>query len=225
MVELAFGLPAAGAMIVAAFRDRGLAVLLGFVLGLAGLIALVLAHAGSTGSFLGLPIGLTAPAQVVVAATFAAAGFAVLLVPPGADRAPMLASVLAGLAARPTTRLAGLLPGLAGPGSAGVLLALAIFNVLIGAAGGWRARELADVWRYSFVGDWGLVLVGFGLLNASGSGAAYLLLLGILLLRLPLYLLARPALVLGRPADALRPLTLMVGAALFGTAPFLGFPA
>src|SRR5947209_14177464 len=99
MVELAFGLPAAGAMIVAAFRDRGLAVLLGFVLGLAGLIALVLAHAGSTGSFLGLPIGLTAPAQVVVAATFAAAGFAVLLVPPGADRAPMLASVLAGLAA------------------------------------------------------------------------------------------------------------------------------
>jgi hypothetical protein len=336
LAELAFGFPAIGAVLVSLFRRRrGLAVVAGIGFGLAGLVATSLVVPGRQDTLFGLELGLLAPGQVVLVATFVAAGMAVLLVPPGADRLPMLVSVLGGLAAiaaiailsqplviavvllvlaavqaalpalRPfsdrirgpafgtlliafgallaggasatplvrlaglavvvgvtavigvapylqvldpkepapaspiawlgfvgpvlavvlATRLAGLLPVESGPGYAAVLLALGIFNLGIGAFGAWQSKANADLWRYSFIGDWGFVLVGLGLLNQSGSSAAYLVLLSILLLRLPLYLLARPALIRGHPAVSLRPLTLLVAAALFGAAPFAGFPA
>ena len=335
MAELAFGFPALGAVLVSLFRRRrGLAVAAGLAFGLAGLVATSLVVPGRPHQLLGLSLLLLGPEQVVLVATFVAAGLAVLLVPPGADRVPMLVSVLAGLAAiaavasltepllvalvvlvlaavqaalpalrsfsdrvrgpafgalmivlgvilaggallpplvpiaglavvvgvtatiglapylqgldprEPApaspiawlafvgpalvvvlvTRLTALLPVASGPGYA-VLLGLGIFNLALGAFGAWRSKANADLWRYSFVGDWGLVLVGFGLLNQTAAGGAYLLLLSLLLLRLPLYLLARPALVQAQPAQTITPLTLLVAAALFGSAPFAGFPA
>jgi formate hydrogenlyase subunit 3/multisubunit Na+/H+ antiporter MnhD subunit len=336
VAELAFGFPAAGALLVSLFhRRRALSVAAGLAFGLAGLLATGLAVPGQTETLFGLTLRLAAPGQVVLAATFLAAGLAVLFVPAGADRVPMLASVLAGLAAaaavailanpllvalvlllvaavhsalpalRPfaervrapafgallillgalvaagatnpvlarlaglalvlgvtaaigvapylqsldprepapaspiawlgflgpalvvalTTRFAVLIPGTSAPGYAVVLLGLGIFNLGLGIFGAWRSKPDADLWRYSFVGEWGLVLVGFGLLESSGSGGAYLLLLNLLLLRLPLYLLARPALVRAAPAAKVGPLTLLVAAALAGAAPFAGFPA
>jgi hypothetical protein len=335
VAELAFGFPAVGAVLVSLFRRRRfLAVAAGFAFGLAGLIATSLVVPGRQDRLLGLEVMLLAPVQVVLVATFVAAGLVVLLVPPGADRVPMLVSVLSGLAAvaafailtQPfevalvllvlaavqagvpalrsfsdrvrapafgallialgallaagasspwlvrvaglalvigvtatigvapylqgldprepapaspiawlgfigpalavvlVTRFAGLLPADAGPGYA-VLLALGIVNLGLGAFGAWQSKANADLWRYSFLGDWGLVLVGFGLLNQTSAGGAYLLLLSILLLRLPLYLLARPALIQAKQVQAITPLTLLVAAALFGSAPFAGFPA
>ncbi len=335
MAELAFGLPAVGAVLVSLFRRRrGLAVVAGLAFGLAGLVATSLVVPGRQDRLLGLDLMLLAPEQVVLVATFVAGGLAVLLVPPGADRVPMLLSVLSGLSAiaavailteplevalvvlvlaavqaavpalrsfsdrvrapafgallialgallaagasspllvkvsglavvlgvtatigvapylqrldprEPApaspvawlgflgpglvvvlvTRLAGLLPADAGSGYA-VLLALGIFNLGMGAFGAWQSKANADLWRYSFIGDWGLVLIGFGVLNQVAAGGAYLLLLSILLLRLPLYLLARPALIRARPVPTITPLTLLVAAALFGSAPFAGFPA
>ena len=335
MAELAFGLPAVGAVLVSLFRRRrGLAVVAGLAFGLAGMVATSLVVPGRQDRLLGLDAMLLAPEQVVLVATFLAAGLAVLLVPPGADRVPMLVSVLSGLSAiaalailtQPlvvalvvlvlaavqsavpalrsfsdrvrapafgallialgallaaggsstmtvrvaglalvvgvtaaigvaphlqnldprepapaspiawlgfvgpalavvlVTRLVGLLPPESAPGYT-VLLALGIFNLVLGAFGAWQAKANADLWRYSFVGEWGLVLVGFGLLNQTAAGGAYLLLISILLLRLPLYLLARPALIQARPVPAITPLTLLVAAALFGSAPFGGFPA
>ena len=336
MAELAVGLPALGALLVSLFRRRrGVAVAAGLALGLAGLVATALLVPGRQDSLLGLEVRLPAPVQVVLVATFVAAGLAVLLVPPGSDRVPILASVLVGLAAlaalalltqpllaalvllvlaaiqaalpalrsfadrvrapafgallvalgallgteasnsialrlaglalvlgvsaaigvapflryldprepAPASpiawigflgpgqivilvdRLAGLLPGESAPGYTAVLLGLGIFNLALGAFGGWQSRNGADLWRYSFVADWGLVMVGFGLLGSAGAGGAYLLLLSILLLRLPLYLLARPALIQAEAVPLLRPLTLLVAAALFGAPPFAGFPA
>jgi len=122
------------------------------------------------------------------------------------------------------TRLSGGLSAEAGDAYAAVLIGLGIFNLGLGALGGWRSKPGADLWRYSFLGDWGLVLVGLGLLSRDGFGAASLLLVSILLLRLPLYLLARPALVkTGRPE--LHAAGLLVAAALAGSAPFAGFAA
>lgn len=332
VVELAFGLPAAGALLVSIFRRRrSVAVVAGIAFGVAGLLVLGLLTPGTQAGSFGLELQIAAPVQVVLVATFAAAGLAVLMVPPGADRVPLLASVLTGLAgitavatltdpllaaivllvlaaaqaavpalrsfpdrlrapafgalliafggmvaqgaaSRPITRLAGLalvlgvttvigvapfLQGLdprepapaspiawlgfLGPALAavlatrlvllvpadgaavysGVLLGLGIVNLILGAFGTWQAKAGADLWRYSFVADWGLVLVALSM----GSGAAYLLLLGILLLRLPMYLLARPALVRGEAPSQPRPLMLLIAAALAGAAPFAGFPA
>jgi formate hydrogenlyase subunit 3/multisubunit Na+/H+ antiporter MnhD subunit len=335
VVELAFGLPAVGAVVVSLFRRRrGLAVVAGLAFGLAGLVATSLAVPGRQDRLLGLDAMLLAPEQVILVATFVAGGLAVVLVPPGADRVPMLVSVLAGLSAiaavailtQPlvvalvvlvlaavqsavpalrsfsdrvrapafgallialgalladgalspslvrvaglalvvgvgatigvapylqgldprepapaspiawlgffgpalavvlVTRFVGLLPAESGSGYL-VLLALGIFNLGLGTFGAWQSKANADLWRYSFISDWGLVLVGFGLLNQIAVGGAYLLLLSILLLRLPLYLLARPALIQGQPVPTITPLTLLVAAALFGSAPFAGFPA
>jgi hypothetical protein len=335
VAELAFGLPALGAVLVSLLRNRrGPAVVAGLAFGLAGLLATSLVVPGQKDRVLGVDAMLLAPEQVVLVATFLAAGLAVLLVPPGADRVPMLASVLIGLSAiaavailtQPlvvavlvlvlaavqsavpalrsfsdrvrapafgallialgailaigasssslvriaglalvvgvaatigiapylhrldprepapaspiawlgffgpalavvlVTRFVGLLPAESGPGYA-VLLALGIFNLVLGAFGAWQSKANADLWRYSFIGDWGLVLVGFGLLNNTAAGGAYLLLVSILLLRLPLYLLARPALIQAKPVATITPLTLLVAAALFGSAPFAGFPA
>jgi hypothetical protein len=324
-----------GAILVSLFRHRrGLAIVAGFAFGLAGLVATSLVVPGRSDRLLGLDIMLVAPVQVVLVATFVAAGLAVLLVPPGADRVPMLVSVLSGLSAvaaaailtQPfevamvvlvlaavqaavpalrsfsdrlrapafgallialgallalgatspqlvrvaglamvlgvtatigvapylqaldprepapaspiawlgfigpalavvlVTRFAGLLPAESGPGYV-VLLALGVFNLGVGSFGAWQSKANADLWRYSFLGDWGLALVGFGLLNQTAAGGAYLLLLSILLLRLPLYLLARPALIQAKRVSTITPLTLLVAAALFGSAPFAGFPA
>jgi len=336
VAELAFGFPAAGALLVSLFhRRKVLAVVAGLVFGLAGLLATGLAVPGRAEIVLGLTLRLAAPGQVLLAATFLAGGLAVLFVPAGADRVPMLASVLAGLAAaaaiailsdpllvalvllvvaavhaavpalRPfgervrapafgallillgalvaagatnpllvrlaglalvlgvtaaigvapylqtldprepapaspiawlgflgpalvvalATRFAVLIPDESAPGYAAVLLGLGVFNLGLGIFGAWRSKPNADLWRYSFVGEWGLVLAGFGLLDPAASGGAYLLLLNLLLLRLPLYLLARPALVRASPPAKIGPLTLLVAAALAGAAPFAGFPA
>jgi len=337
VAELAFGFPAAGALLVSLLhRRRAAALAAGLLFGLGGLLATGLAAPGQAETVLGLTLRLGAPGQIVLTATFLAAGLAVLLVPAGSDRVPMLASVLAGLAAAAAIasladpllvalvlllvaaiqaavpalrtfservrapafgallivlgalvaagasghpallRLAGLalvlgvtaaiglapylqsldprepapaspvawlgflgpvlmvvlatgfsvrLPVDAAPGYAAVLLGLGVFNLGLGLFGSWRSRPDADLWRYSFVGEWGLVLAGIGLLDPSGSAGAYLLLLNLLLLRLPLYLLARPALVRESPAAKIGPLTLVLAAALAGAAPFAGFPA
>jgi hypothetical protein len=336
MAELAFGLPAVGAVLVSLLRRRrALPLLIGLAFGAAGLVATALVAPGVQGALFGLRLAMPAPARVVLLGSFLAAGLVVLLVPPGADRAPMLASVLAGLSAlaaialvaeplvtvlvllllaavqsalpafRPfaerirapafgalllalgallaagasstpilrlsglavvlgvtaaigvapylqqldprepapaspiawlafigpglavmlATRLIALLPPEASQAYAAVLLGLGLLNLVLGSFGAWRSRTGADLWRFSFLGDWGLVLVGLGLLEPVGAGGAYLLLLTVLLLRLPLYLLARPALIAGKPAENLRPLTLLVAAALFGAAPFAGFAA
>jgi len=100
VAELAFGMPALGALLVSFLRRRAaLAIAAGLACGLAGLVATSLIEPGSPSSLFGLQLQLPGPAQVVLVASFLAAGLAVLLVPPGADRAPMLASVLAGLSA------------------------------------------------------------------------------------------------------------------------------
>jgi len=167
------------------------------------------------------------PQGSVVAATIGVAPYLQRLDP----REPAPASPIAwlgffgpALAVVLVTRFVGLLPAESGPGYA-VLLALGIFNLVLGAFGAWQSKPNADLWRYSFIGEWGLVLVGFGLLNSTAAGGAYLLLVSILLLRLPLYLLARPALIQAKPVATITPLTLLVAAALFGSAPFAGFPA
>jgi hypothetical protein len=336
VAELAFGFPAAGAILVSLLRRRGpLPLLFGLAFGAAGLVATALAAPGVQAAVFGLQLGMPGPARVLLLGSFVAAALVVLLVPPGADRIPLLASVLAGLSAlaaiaviaeplvtvlvllllaavqsalpalRPfservrgpvfgallialgallaagasstpilrlsglamvlgitaaiglapylqqldprepapaspvawlafigpglavllATRLTALLPADSGQAYAAVLLGLGLVNLGLGSFGAWRSRSGADLWRYSFLGDWGLALVGLGLLSPIGAGGAYLLLLTVLLLRLPLYLLARPALITGGPAETLRPLTLLVAAALFGAAPFAGFSA
>jgi len=55
------------------------------------------------------------------------------------------------------TRLSGGLSAEAGDAYAAVLMGLGIFNLGLGAVGGWRSNPGADLWRYSFLGDWGLV--------------------------------------------------------------------
>lgn len=334
MLELALGLPAAGAIAVSVLRrKRGLAVLAGLLCGGAALAALV-EGSGRDEAFFGIQLQLPPPLLVMGVATFVAGALAVILVPPGASRLPMLLSVLAGLSAvtaiavlvdpllmvlvvllvacgqaalpalrpfvermrapafgalalalgllfeggvdaPPLEKVAGLaivlgfvaMVGLApylqaldprepapaspmawlaflGPGIAAVmavrvapqltadagaaytevLLALGLFNIGLGAVGSFLSKGAADGWRYSLLADWGLVLVAFGLSTPAGAGAAYLLLLSILLVRLPLYLIARPALVRGELAP-ISPWTLVIAAGLAGAAPFMGFPA
>ena len=334
MLELALGLPAAGVLAISALQRRRLAApVVGFLCGAAGLAAAV-AAGGREEDLLGIQLRLAPAELTILVATFAAGAMAVLLVPPGAARLPMLWSVLAGLAAvmavavvvepllvvlvvllvacgqavlpalrpfaqrirapafgalalglglilnagveaPPLEKVAGLaicigliaIVGLApylqdldprepapaspvawlgflGPAVAVavagrvtpqltidsgaaytvVLLAFGIFNILLGVAGSLLSRSGARLWKYSFLGDWGLALVGFGLLTAGGSAAAYLFLLSILLVRLPLYLASRPALVQGQEGP-LTPWRLVVAAALAGSAPFIGFPA
>lgn len=96
MASLALvGLPAIGALLAGLLRRRRrVAAFLGVVLGLAA------AAAVASAQVLPLPGRLLAPAgQLVVLATFASGAFAVIFVPRGADRLPLLISVLAGLAA------------------------------------------------------------------------------------------------------------------------------
>lgn len=109
-------------------------------------------------------------------------------------------------------------------GFGAVLIAVGIFNAAWGSAGAWAAAKPVSGWRYSFVADWGLALVGLGLATQDGARAAYLLLLVLIVCRLPLYLCALPRLrgEAKAPADVM---SVVVGFALAGAAPFAGFPA
>lgn len=336
MPELAFALPAAGAVAVSLLRGHRPAALgAGSILGVAGLIAISLSRVGTGPASGALTAPIAAPARAVLIFTCLSGGLAVLLVPRGADRLPVLGSVLTALAAlamisvlteplliavvlialaslyaampafasfaarvrapiygalllifaslagaglagltlgrlagvalvlgvtaiigvapyvrnldprEPTavspvawlgfigpglavllaTRLAATLPAEAATGYSAVLLALGVLNLAAGAVGARLAASPADLWRHSFLADWGLILVGLGLLNVTAAAGVYLLMVGVLVFRLPLYLLARPALVAAEPAGRSGSLTIVLAAALAGGAPFAGFPA
>lgn len=104
-----------------------------------------------------------------------------------------------------------------------ILVGLGLLNIAWGGAGAWLAPSPAAAWRYSFLGDWGLVLCGFGLTVVDGQRAALLVLFSVALCRLPLYLLQRQA----TPEKTVteRPVNLVVAAVLAGSAPFAGFAA
>ena len=104
-----------------------------------------------------------------------------------------------------------------------MLIGLGLINVAWGSAGAWLTESEAAAWRYSFVADWGLVLCGMGLIVADGQRAAIVMLFSIVLGRLPLYLLSRTA-VRDKSVSG-RPVSLVVAAALAGSAPFAGFAA
>jgi hypothetical protein len=103
-------------------------------------------------------------------------------------------------------------------------LALGLGNLAWGLLAAWRASAPPIAWRRAFLADWGLALVGFGLVTPSrhGLAAAYLILLALVLVRMPLYLYARPA--MAEP-ERPGPANLLVGLALAGAAPFAGFAA
>jgi hypothetical protein len=108
------------------------------------------------------------------------------------------------------------------------LIGLGLVNLGWGTIGAWRVRQEVEVWRDSFLADWGLVLVGIGI-GVLGTGssdaraAAYLALLSIVLVRFPLYLWSRQVVrVAGEQRTGV--LNILVGAALSGAAPFAGFP-
>lgn len=104
-----------------------------------------------------------------------------------------------------------------------ILIGLGLLNVAWGGIAAWLTPQVAAAWRYSFLGDWGLALCGFGLTVVDGQRSALLILFGIALCRLPLYLVWRQA-----PSERVtteRPVNLVVAAALAGSAPFAGFAA
>jgi formate hydrogenlyase subunit 3/multisubunit Na+/H+ antiporter MnhD subunit len=103
------------------------------------------------------------------------------------------------------------------------LVALGLANLALGTLGAWWTASDLNAWRYSFLVDWGLALVGMGLYLREGLAAAYLALLSVVLVRLPLYLWARPALLGSRPAR-LGALNVLLAVLLAGAAPFSGFP-
>lgn len=105
-----------------------------------------------------------------------------------------------------------------------VLVGLGLLNLFPALLGAWATPDQTRAWRYSFLADWGLALVGFGILLPDAGRAAYLLMLALLLVRLPLYLFARPVLRHGRPAS-LGVTNLVAGALLAGVPPFAGFAA
>jgi len=103
-----------------------------------------------------------------------------------------------------------------------LLVGLGVLNLAWGTLGAWLAEGDVAAWRYSFLADWGLALVGLGIVVPDGYAAAYLVLASVLLVRFPLYLWARPVLV-GRAAGAMGPANVLLAAALAGAAPFAGF--
>ena len=126
------------------------------------------------------------------------------------------------LAVTVVTRARELLPSASGAFGA-MLIGLGLLNMIWGCLASWRTEADASAWRYSFTGDWGLALCGFGLALPEAQGAAVLILSSVLLARLPLYLWSRQALREKVRTD--RPLNLLVAAGLAGSAPFLGFGA
>src|SRR5437879_1803530 len=76
------------------------------------------------------------------------------------------------------------------------LVGLGLFNLAWGTVGAWRAKAELEAWRQSFLADWGLVLVGLGIgvlgpADGDARGAAYLVVLSIVLLRFPVFFWAR----------------------------------
>jgi hypothetical protein len=111
------------------------------------------------------------------------------------------------------------------------LVGLGLLNLAWGTIGAWRSGRDADAWRASFLADWGLALVGLGLgvLGSGGSearAAAFLVLISVLVVRLPLFVWwrLRPAREPGVRASGPAALTIVLGLALSGAAPFAGFP-
>lgn len=129
--------------------------------------------------------------------------------------APVLVPVL-------VWRAVGELEPATAPVFAAVMIGLGLVNLAGGLVAAWQAEDDSGAWRNSFLADWGLALVGLGLLIADGAAAAYLVLLGLVLVRLPLYLFARPVLrgLLPRRMGALN---LLLAGLLVGLAPFAGF--
>jgi hypothetical protein len=116
-------------------------------------------------------------------------------------------------------------PGLGNDGApvyGSLLVGLGLLNLAWGTLGAWLGEGDVAAWRYSFLADWGLALVGLGVVVPDGQAAAYLVLASVLLVRFPLYLWARPVL-LGRAQPAMGPGNVLLAAALAGAAPFAGF--
>jgi hypothetical protein len=103
------------------------------------------------------------------------------------------------------------------------LIGLGLVNLGWGTFAAWRTASDLAAWRYSFLADWGLALVGIGLFRPAGFAAAYLALLSIVAVRLSLYLWARPAL-LGEARRGQGSLPVVLTVLLAGAAPFSGFP-
>lgn len=198
-------------------RAPGLAV----VLLLAGALLL---HAG------GAPVLARLSALALVLALVAAAGLVPFL--PELDPAePAPASPVAWTGffgpALAVALVARMQPGLDSEGVpvyGSLLVGLGILNLAWGTLGAWLGEGDIAAWRYSFLADWGLALVGIGVVVPDGYAAAYLVLASILLVRFPLYLWARPVL-LGRAQPAMGPANILLAAALAGAAPFAGFAA
>ncbi len=118
-------------------------------------------------------------------------------------------------------RLLPLLTASEGEVFGAALIAMGLLNLGWGTLAAWRAADTGLAWRYSFLADWGLALVGIGLLLPDGRRAGFLVLLSIVLVRLPLYLWSRPVL-LGRVPARSGPVNLLLGVMLAGAAPFAG---
>ncbi|HUZ89523.1 MAG TPA: hypothetical protein VMU49_06815 [Candidatus Acidoferrales bacterium] len=103
-----------------------------------------------------------------------------------------------------------------------VLIGLGLVNLFAGVFGAWGSIDPSRMWRFSFIADWGLVLVGLGLLSPAAIGVGYLALLGIVVVRMPLYVWSRRA-IATPPQEGLSRTNLLVAAALAGAAPFAGF--
>lgn len=135
---------------------------------------------------------------------------------------PWLAFLGPVLAVAVVPRARDLVPS-AGDAFGAMLIGLGLLNMLWGSVASWRTEGAAAAWHYSFMADWGLALCGFGLAVGDGQAAAFLVLCGILLARLPLYLWSRQSLRERTPTE--RPVNLLVAALLAGSAPFAGFAA
>jgi NADH:ubiquinone oxidoreductase subunit 2 (subunit N) len=117
----------------------------------------------------------------------------------------------------------GLLSVDAGEAFGAILIGLGLVNMAWGAFAAWWTENGAAAWRYSFVADWGLALVGFGIALPDGRRAALVVLFTVVLCRLPLYIASRPSVRERILTD--RPTNILVAAALAGSAPFAGFAA
>lgn len=103
------------------------------------------------------------------------------------------------------------------------LVALGLVNLGWGVVVAARSGSDVEAWRGSFLADWGLALIGLGLLRSEGVAAAYLALLSILVVRAPLYLAARGTLDGGARAVS-GSFVVLLAVLLAGSAPFSGFP-
>ena len=143
--------------------------------------------------------------------------------PPEGSSSAWSAAIGPALALVYAVRVLPLVPVQAGGIAGSLLLALGVVNSAWGGLGAWRSPSAARSWHHSFQAEWGLVLIALGLLLPQARAAAYLVLAGMMLTRLPLCLWS-----LGsgtRPPERAGTAGLVMGAALAGAAPFAGFPA